>query len=82
MLQIVGLGFMFHAPLVAAGGLLVFAVVLVLRVRDEEKLMTTAFPGLYPAYQKKVPVLFPSFGLRGPAPADLGEREEMSDRVI
>jgi protein-S-isoprenylcysteine O-methyltransferase len=81
VIQIVGLGFMFHAPLVAAGGLLVFAVVLVLRVRDEENLMTAAFPELYPAYQKKVPVLFPTFGLRGPAPANLGEREELSDHA-
>ena len=81
VIQIVGLGFMFRAPLVAAGGLLVFAVVLVLRVRDEENLMTAAFPGLYPAYQKRVPVLFPTFSLRGPAPADREEREELSDRA-
>jgi protein-S-isoprenylcysteine O-methyltransferase Ste14 len=81
VVQIVGLGFMFHAPFVAAAGLVVFAVVLVLRIRDEEILMNAAFPGLYAAYQKRVPVLFPFLTLRGSAPVDLKEGEELHDRA-
>jgi protein-S-isoprenylcysteine O-methyltransferase len=59
LIQIVGLGFMFHAPLGAGAGLLVFGSVLVWRLRDEESLMTAAFPELYTAYRKRVPILFP-----------------------
>jgi len=61
MIQLFGLGFMFNAPLVAGIGVLVFSIVLVFRIRDEERLMLESFPETYGDYQRRVPVFLPAF---------------------
>ena len=53
-----------RGTIAALGGLGLFAIALMLKIQEEERLLVSHFGDAYRSYQAEVPAIFPWFGIR------------------